>query len=386
MRRFLPLFVALGALVLMLRPSRAVPEPPAPARFHFSIVGDRAGGTEPQIYGRVWREVALLRPDFVITVGDAILGNDEDKLEEQWREAKKIWARYGEFHLFHIPGNHDIWSERSREAYVRHAGFQAHYSFRHQNALFVVAETGRGDELPTEELDFIEKRLEADKTASPKFLFFHKPFWQQKFQAGDSSFRLHQLARKYQVTAVVSGHGHRFLHLERDGIRYMEVGSSGGTMRGKLVRGEGFREGCFYHHVWATVDGSRVTFAVKEIDVQYGQGPMFDAADWNEAGPQFDSSDPAISKHPETSCAVRKSWASKNDTAEAISSGRPTRRSMALAAMSSISLAASSALFPWYTMSVRINPGAMAFTEMPNGPSSRANRLVSAITAALVAA
>ena len=80
----------------------------------------------------------------------------------------------------------------------------------------------------------------------------------------------------------------------------MEVGSSGGTMRGKLVRGEGFREGCFYHHVWATVEGGRVSFSVREIDGQYGQGRMFDAADWNEDGPQFDTGDPAISKHPET--------------------------------------------------------------------------------------
>ena len=150
-----------------------------------------------------------------------------------------------------------------------------------------MAETGRGDELPATELDFIEHELEANKDAPLKFVFFHKPAW---------TGRIHQLAVKYKVTAVVSGHGHKFQHKVVDGVRYMEVGSSGGTMRGKLVRGEGFREGCFYHHVWVTVEGTRVTFTVKEIDGQYGQGRIFDAADWGN----FDASDPAISYHPET--------------------------------------------------------------------------------------
>jgi len=40
-----------------------------------------------------------------------------------------------------------------------------------------------------------------------------------------------------------------------DGIVYMEVGSSGGTLRGKLLRGEGFPQGCFYHFVWMRVEG-----------------------------------------------------------------------------------------------------------------------------------
>lgn len=300
MRRIPWLLLVLGAVAAFLAPGRAVPQAAAPASFHFSIVGDRAGGTEPQIYGRVWREVALLRPDFVITVGDAILGNDDAKLDAQWAEVRKIWARYGEFRLYSTPGNHDIWDQRSREAFTQNTGFQPHYSFRHNNALFVVADTGRGNEFPPVELDFIEQALKANQDASPKFVFFHKPFWQQLFLAGDTGFRLHALARKYGVAAVVSGHGHHFASMLRDGIRYMEVGSSGGTMRGKLLRGEGFRQGCFYHHVWATVEGSRVSFSVREIDGQYGQGRMFDAADWDENGPRFETDDPAISKHPET--------------------------------------------------------------------------------------
>jgi predicted phosphodiesterase len=274
---------------------------PAPSNdFHFSIVGDRAGAPEPQIYGRVWRELALLHPDFVITVGDAIPGNNDATIEEEWAAVKKIWSRYAQFRLFHVPGNHDIWNQASRAAYSKHTGFAPRYSFRHQNALFVVAETGRGSELPEAELDFIEKELEANRECDPKFVFFHKPFWIDRFAGGDSSFRLHALARKHGVRAVVSGHGHRFYHLVRDGVRYMEVGSSGGSMRGKLERGEGFSQGCFYHHVWARVKSGEVSFTVREIDGLFGHGRMFDAAGWDERGPKFDAADPALAQKPET--------------------------------------------------------------------------------------
>jgi hypothetical protein len=85
-----------------------------------------------------------------------------------------------------------------------------------------------------------------------------------------------------------------------DGVRYMEIGSSGGTMRGKIVRGEGFPQGCFYHFVWAHVSGGKVFFTVKEIQGPMGQGRMFRADEWSENGPQFDSSDPALREKPPT--------------------------------------------------------------------------------------
>jgi hypothetical protein len=84
----------------------------------------------------------------------------------------------------------------------------------------------------------------------------------------------------------------------RDGIVYLEVGSSGGTIQGGLKRGEGFAQGWFYHHVWARVKGSKVDFTVKEIDGPQGRGRMFRAEDWDENGPCFDVSDPAITEKP----------------------------------------------------------------------------------------
>ena len=55
--------------------------------FRFAIMGDRTGGAQPQIYGRVWREIDLMHPEFVVNVGDTIQGKEDEMAESQWMEA-----------------------------------------------------------------------------------------------------------------------------------------------------------------------------------------------------------------------------------------------------------------------------------------------------------
>ena len=62
--------------------------------FRFSILGDRTGSAQPEIYGRIWREVDMMHPDFVINVGDTIQGGKElpqDQIERQWSDLRPIW-------------------------------------------------------------------------------------------------------------------------------------------------------------------------------------------------------------------------------------------------------------------------------------------------------
>lgn len=286
-----------GALLLSLLPGA----PAGPVNdFHFAIVGDRAGAPEPTIYGRVWREVDLLRPDFVMNVGDSIQGGDDAAAEAQWGEFRTIREKYKQYPFFMTPGNHDVWSELSRRLYERESGRPSHYSFDHGNMHVTVLDNAHGEVgLSAAELSFLEQDLAANSSKSPKLVMFHKPFWIEALAAG-GDFPLHRLAVKYGVNYVVSGHGHRFLHTSRDGVRYMEVGSSGGSMRGKLVRGEGFAQGCFYHFVWAHVSGPAVRFVVKELPPPAGMGRMFPAEDWDEKGPRFDLDDPALKDKPQT--------------------------------------------------------------------------------------
>src|SRR3989440_13085015 len=87
--------------------------------FRFSILGDRTGGAQPEIYGRIWREIDLMHPDFVINVGDTIEGGQDKLVQGEWRDLRPVWQRYSHFPLYFTPGNHDIWSDRSLELYKK---------------------------------------------------------------------------------------------------------------------------------------------------------------------------------------------------------------------------------------------------------------------------
>lgn len=298
-----PKSLLIGAVVLLLFGAaigmRALQEPRN--NFHVAFLGDRTGGAEPQIYGRVWREIDLLHPDFVINVGDTIEGGRDDAtVEKQWQDYQALWKRYKHYPLYFTAGNHDIWSSFSEKVYVRESRFQPSYSFDYQDAHFTVLDNSRTAGLDEAQLKFLRQDLEANRNRGPKFVIFHRPYWIEAFRTEGGAFPLHQIAKEFGVAHVVSGHGHKFVRMVRDGVTYMEVGSSGGTMRGKLLRGEGFAQGNFYHFVWGRVEGAKVSLTVKEIDGAAGRGRMFRAEDWDETGPKFDVSDPAISWRPET--------------------------------------------------------------------------------------
>jgi hypothetical protein len=263
--------------------------------FRFSIIGDRTGTAMPEIYGRIWREIDLLHPDFAINVGDTIEGLRDDLAESQWQDLRPLWERYGRFPLYFTPGNHDIWSKQSLEVYKKETRRPNYYSFNYQDAHFTVLDNSISLDLTESQLKFLEEDLKANQDRRPKFVFFHKPYWIVFLKLGSGEFPLHQLARKYGVSYVISGHGHQFVRLMRDGIVYMEVGSSGGKMKG-----EGFAKGFFYHHVWGRVTGSKVELSVKELDGPAGKGRMFRAEEWDENGPKFAVDDPASSEKPKT--------------------------------------------------------------------------------------
>lgn len=268
--------------------------------FRFAIIGDRTGGAQPQIYGRVWREVDLLHPDFVLNVGDTIQGGDDAEASAEWRSMRPIWERYKHYPLYFTPGNHDVWSDASRRLYEQESGRPSHYSFDYEDAHITVLDTARSRTLLPEEMEFLRADLEANKDKGPKVIVFHHPYWIPLIDEGDRGFELHRLAKEYGVSHILSGHGHRFVRRVHDGVVYMEVGSSGGQMTGGLIRGEGFADGRFYHWVWAHVKGGKISFTVKEIGGQMGSGRMFKAEEWTEDGPQFNVADPALTEKPTT--------------------------------------------------------------------------------------
>ena len=296
-RRGLASALALASLAGVVA-LRAVTEPRND--FRFSIIGDRTGGAQPQIYGRVWREVDLLHPDFVINVGDTIEGGDDTQALAQWQDLRPFFQRYRHYPLYFTPGNHDVFSDTSRALYEKESGRPVQYSFNYQDAHFTVLDNSRTLDLSREQLDFLERDLERNSGKSPKFVFFHKPFWIPLLNLGAGNFPLHQIALKHGVKHIFTGHGHQLVRMVRDGVAYMEVGSSGGQMTAALGLGHGFKEGRFYHHVLGRVKGAKVELTIKEIDGAKGAGRMFSADQWDQNGPKFDPADPALMGDPRT--------------------------------------------------------------------------------------
>src|SRR5690606_38117239 len=148
---------------------------------------------------RVLREISLFEPDFAVSVGDTIEGLKDATAATEWDAIDSVYKRYRRFPMYFTPGNHDIWSPASEKLYTERTGRPPRYSFTHQNALFVVLDNSRTEELAPEQLDFAEAELSKHASRKPKFIFFHRPFWLLPIRLGTGDLRLHQMAVKFDV-------------------------------------------------------------------------------------------------------------------------------------------------------------------------------------------
>jgi 3',5'-cyclic AMP phosphodiesterase CpdA len=266
------LWIASGAALLGLAGFAARSASTEPTNdFRFSILGDRTGDAEPQVYESVWRDVSALHPDFVINVGDTIQGGNDATVEAEWRALRPLWDR-SKLPQFFTPGNHDIWSDISRRIYEKETGHPAFYGFNYQDAHFTVLDNSQTESLSGQQMEFLERDLQQNKGRDPKFVLFHKPFWLIPIKFQSSQFPFHQLIQRYGVRYVISGHGHQYVRGVQDGIVYLEAGSSGGKLKG-----QGFAQGWFFGQIFAHVTAANVEMTVKEVGQPQGQGRSFPA-------------------------------------------------------------------------------------------------------------
>jgi predicted phosphodiesterase len=229
--------------------------------FPFVILGDRTGEAQAGIYERVWKQAASEEPAFVLSVGDSIEGLNDSTAEDEWRRFERILTPYRQIPLFLAPGNHDIWSAVSQTAFEKHAGHPPHYSFDHAQVHVTVLDNSRSDQLPSAELVFLEKDLEAHRDQPVKFIVMHRPSWLVDAMFQNPRFALHQLAKKYGVGWVIAGHLHQMLEVELEGVTYLSMGSAAGHLRGS----ERYEDGWFFGYAVAGVRGNEVRIQIKEL-------------------------------------------------------------------------------------------------------------------------
>lgn len=232
--------------------------------FTFVVLGDRTGGHQEGVYGRVVEAALGEGADLYLTVGDQIEGYSAnlDRVRNEWTEYLGIVEAL-DGPLYQTPGNHDIWDGASEELWREVTGREPNYSFDHAGAHFVVLDTSRLDnpaELPLETLTWLEDDLDAHREAQPTIVLYHKPLW-YNFVAVGRDDPLHELLVDYGVDAVFCGHYHTYAADVIDGITYTMVGSSGGRMWDDIPE-----HGHFYHYVVGRVGDGGLELEVVPLE------------------------------------------------------------------------------------------------------------------------
>jgi len=249
-------------------------------QFKFAILGDRTGGAQPGVYEEAWREAVADHPEFVVTVGDTIEGGSDLTVDSEWQQVMHTLLPYRRYRMYFAPGNHDVWSIASAQAFEHYTKHPLHYSFDYRQAHFTVLDNSRSDDLPAEEIAYLKRDLQSHAGQPVKFVISHRPSWILQAVLRNPNFPLQHLAEQYGVKYVIAGHIHQMLHFELNGVTYLSMASSGGHLRNT----KRYEDGWFFEHTLVTVRGDSADFSIKELRAPFGEGRVSKPDDWGAAG------------------------------------------------------------------------------------------------------
>ena len=258
---FLSFFSSRGICQYRDIPHQTIPEKD---KFSFILVGDRTGSDSQswQIFDRAIDEINLLRPDFVIMIGDIIenLPSRTGSIQSLWVEAFEHLKQF-KMPFFIVPGNHDIWNRQSYQTWKQNLG-NTYYSFSYKGCRFIIlnseevhitGEIGFGEK----QLSFLKEEIQRYHQARQLFLFFHQPVW---LPSEKDKYHWTEIESLLDETnySVFAGHLHLLASKTHQGHRYLIAGPTGGKMR--LARNPGL--GFMHHYTWITVenDSSYIAF------------------------------------------------------------------------------------------------------------------------------
>ena len=238
----------------------------------FIVFGDSQFGNPPE-FERMIYEASLLKPDFVIQVGDLIHGytRDKEKLRSEWKRFK------GQISLLNcpyypVPGNHDVVTDEAEEVYAEVWGKDKfYYSFDYGPAHMIVLDSWWGDEddrIMEWQREWLKNDLESYAAKFTKeeldkksiFVFLHSPLWKYAgHTAGRQDWnKVQDLLKRYPVKLVAGGHTHEHEWQNSEGIDYLIINSAG--VNRDNVRGGKFSA---FLHVTVNDQGDAEAAAIK---------------------------------------------------------------------------------------------------------------------------
>lgn len=230
-----------------------------PDNFHFAVVSDGSGRIRPGVFDMAMDKINLVRPEFVMCIGDLIQGYTEDvnKINAQWDELDATVNKL-DMPFFYTPGNHDITNETMLSVWQKRLG-KTYYHFVYRDVLFLCLNSEdppqkhKADNLSNEQLEYFREVLAKYPNVRWTFLFFHKPMWARENSSGWDVMEQMLADRDYTVFV---GHEHTFYKYVRRGRNYYVLSVTGGGYRtkDKKIRGPRGTEYCeFDHIVWVTM-------------------------------------------------------------------------------------------------------------------------------------
>lgn len=268
-----------------------------PNNFQFAVITDRTGGHRPGVFPGILKKVNLLRPEFVMSVGDYIEGYVKDKvvLASEWQEIDSMVEQL-EAPLFFVVGNHDVGNPESLELWEERSG-RAYYHFRYKDVLFIALSTEdpppylapelekdweinlelyksqgggpameRAKTIPglyeyaqsilvpaisDAQVDWATGVLEAHEDVRWTFVFLHKPAWEYDTK----NFVRIESALAGRGYTVFAGHKHDYKYAKRQSQDYMRLGTTGGGMSDPATSDS------FDHLTWVSMSDSGPVFA-----------------------------------------------------------------------------------------------------------------------------
>jgi len=230
-------------------------------QFQFAIVSDRTGGHRKGVFSKAVRQINLLQPEFVMSVGDLIEGSrDAAKMNAEW-DGFQSYLKQFQMPFFYCPGNHDADSPLKMEVWKARLGRDT-YHFVYKNCLFLVLNTnnqespvagvppaglGRGPRLGRKQLDGLAATVKANAGVRHTFVFLHHPLWTARDLTLNGWLEFEELMAG-RPHNVYCGHVHTYRKFLRNGTAYYQLATTGG---GSALRGVEYGE--FDQLAWVTM-------------------------------------------------------------------------------------------------------------------------------------
>jgi hypothetical protein len=229
----------------------------------------------PQVTHRLFAELRLLRPAFVLYTGDFMWGYGAGR-QEMLNDIDRFRALADTtgVPLFNVPGNHEMQSDPAAIALLAEKGHDLYGSFDVGPWHFVGLNTDEfclEGRIHGEQLEWLRGDLAEHASGAGTFVFMHRPMysWFQGDFNPDDQELLRDLFAEHGVKGVFAAHDH-FHHVEEHrGVPYMTVAGAGSPMYAQPTRGG------FAHYVLVSVGPDGVAFNVVEpgrLDVDYVAG------------------------------------------------------------------------------------------------------------------